>query len=232
MPEINNRKPQTANHKPYITLIAVLILTSTAFAQEPPTVRTPEGPKAGQAFLRSLVLPGWGHQYAQGGSWRGMATIYAGADVGLWVGLINANWRRDRLVQNYQTLAATRAGADIDGKDRTFYLNLATFLSSDAYLDTQLRNRAWDRIDYVSDPAFFWEWESVEDFQNFRDLRDDAESLGRRRSIFVALLVANRVLAGIGSIQAANRNAPTVSMSFSPPPGNQRLPILNTTIVF
>ena len=133
------------------------------------------------------------------------------------------------MIQSYQTLAAARADAFVDGKDRTFFLNLATYRSSDEYLAIQLRNRAWNRIDYVSDRAFQWAWQSEEDFLQFRELRDDAESLKLRRSVLIAILVANRLLAGISSIQAANRvnhAKPELSISLAPPPPAGYLPVL------
>ena len=215
-------------------LLTTLLFASPAAQAQDLTleVANEQGPKAGGAFLRSLVLPGWGHQYAQGGSWRGMATVYVAADIGLWLGLVNANWRQDNLVESYQTLATTRAGADINGKDRTFYLNLATFLSSDEYLSAQLRNRAWNRIDYVSDPSFQWDWASEEDFQNFRDMREDAETFRRRKGVFIAMLVANRLLSGITSTGKANKARAQMQFSFSAPPVYEKYPLFNARVVF
>lgn len=186
---------------------------------------------APKAFALSVLFPGWGHKYAQG-SWRGRATVFAGAEVGLWLGLISSKWQRNQSIESYQTLATTRAHASIEGKDRAFYLNLASYHSSDEYLEFQLRNRAWQRIDYVDDPANYWNWESEEDFQKFRDLREDAESLGRRRSIFIALLVANRLVAGLSSIQATNKANADFNLSFAPPPPQSQLPIINLTARF
>ena len=213
-------------------LLAIGLMAPRVDAQdvEQPVVQQ-NLPTPQKAFLRSLVLPGWGHSYAQG-SWRGMATVYAGADIGLWLGMINANWRRNNLVQSYETLAASRAGADIAGKDRTFYLNLATYMSSDDYLSAQLRNRAWDRVDYVNDPSFQWTWSTEDDFFSFRDMRDDAESLRRRRSVFIALLVANRLLSGISSIGVANKARLPVQMAFSAPPAHEKYPVFNATVRF
>lgn len=187
---------------------------------------------AKKAFAMSMVLPGWGHHYAKGGTWKGRATMYAGADIGLWLGLIGAEWRKNHFIQSYQTLAASRGNAIIEGKDRAFYLNLATFQSSDDYLTFQLRNRSWDRIDYVDDPGNHWAWENEDDFFKFRDLREDAESLRRRRSIFVALLVANRVLAGLSAIQAANKANARIELSISSPPPGERNPVLNMALQF
>lgn len=215
----------------YACIMVSCLFTQSLAAQD--TVVVPkEGPSAGKAFVRSIILPGWGHQYAQGGSWRGKATLFTGADIGLWLGLANSIWQRDHLIQNYQTLAANQANASIEGKDRSFYLNLATYRSSDDYLTTQLRNRAWDRIDYVSDPAFQWHWAAEEDFFTYREMREDAETFRRRRSLFIALLVGNRLLAGLSSIQATNKANMPVSLSFSAPPQNERWPLLNARINF
>lgn len=161
---------------------------------------------AGKAFGLSLLLPGLGHRYVNQGQWSGWARTYAAADMGLWLGLIGGEWHRDQLEQSYRTLASSSAGADLSGKDRTFYLNLASFESSDEYRDTMLRNRSWDRVDYVNDPAYQWSWETEADYNRFRTLRDDAESLKRRRSILIASLVANRLISGAIAARSAGRS--------------------------
>ena len=171
-----------------------------------------------KALLYSILLPGLGHKYVEGGRWTPWAVTYTAADVGLWLSLFGGEWQRDHLENSYTTLASRSSGAQLDGKDRTFYLNLASFESSDRYLETMLRNRAWDLIDYVSDPAFHWEWESQTDFERFRDLRDDAESLRRRRSILIASLVANRLLSGaIAARKATRTRRLSVSAALAPP---------------
>ncbi len=171
-----------------------------------------------KALLYSILLPGLGHKYVEGGRWTGWAVAYSAADVGLWLSLFGGEWQRSHLENSYTTLASRSSGAQLDGKDRTFYLNLASFESSDLYLETMLRNRAWDLIDYVRDPAFHWEWDSQRDFERFRDLRDDAESLRRRRSILIASLVANRLISGaIAARKATRTRRLSVSAALAPP---------------
>ncbi len=212
------------------TLIAVFLaatlLPGSIRAQEAPE-RAPRSP--GKAALLSLLLPGLGHRYAHDGSWRGAASLFALADAGFWLGLAGAEWQHDQVVQSYRTLARSRADAQIAGKNRRFFLNLAAFRSSDEFLETQLRNRAWDQVDYVSDPAFQWRWASEADFRQYRRLRDDADAWSRRRTVFISTLVANRLLAALTAIRAANRAndaAPDLSFSVLPPPPYSELPVL------
>jgi len=185
----------------------------------------------GKAFGLSMLLPGLGHRYVNQNNWTGWARTYTAADVGLWLSLIGGEWRRDDLVQSYTTLASGSANALVDGKDRTFFLNLASFESSDVYRETMLRNRSWDLIGYVDDPSFHWEWDSQESFNRYRDLRDDAESLRRRRSILIASLVANRLISGAIAARSAGRSRRAqVTASLAPPVDSA--PVLSLNVRF
>ena len=188
-----------------------------------------------KALTLNLLLPGLGHRYVHDGSWKSAATFYALADVGLWLGLIGAETRYNDLITNYTTLAASRANAFVDGKDRQFFLNLASYHSSDEYLETQLRNRNWTKLDYVEDRDFQWSWDTEEDYLTFRGMREDAESMRRRRIVFITVLVANRLVSGLAGIRAANRaNAVLhdVAISLTPPSYNSSLPVLHLNMHF
>lgn len=197
--------------------LALLVLTLTLASTAAPTAQA-QSPSARGAFFRSLVLPGWGHHYAHGGRWGRSGVFFAGTDIGLVLGASSAEWRRGSAIETYRTLATGRAGADIAGKDRTFFLRLATYRSSDEYLEVSLRNRAWDSINYVDDPAFHWNWESESDFIEYRTLREESESLGRRRTILIASLFANRLIAGLSSARVARRGT-EASLNLSVAPG-------------
>lgn len=186
---------------------------------------------AKRALISSILLPGLGHKYVNNGNWNRWAVAYAAADVSLWLSVLGGEWHRNSLVRSYETLAAGSAGASLAGKDRSFYLNLATFESSEVYLETMLRTRQWDQLDYVSDSAYQWEWESEESFLEFRDLRNDAESLKRRRSFLIAGLVVNRLLSGaISARKAGKLNRSTLSASVSAP--IDTLPVLTVRMGF
>ena len=187
-----------------------------------------------KAAALSLLLPGLGQRYANGGRWTTSATLFAAADVAVWLGLVQTIRTRSNRIDSYRTLAASGADAEVEGKDRSFFLNLATYRSSDEYLEVQLRNRAWDQLDYVSNPSFHWDWADEDDFLAFRDLRDDAESLGRRRSVLVASLVANRVISALVAVRSAgraNRRQPA-QLSLGPPPPGYSWPVVAVSVDF
>lgn len=211
--------------------LTVLLSAPLASAQPVPPAEVGWEASGGKAFGLSMLLPGLGHRYVNQNSWTGWARTYAAADVGLWLSLIGGEWRRDDLVQSYTTLASGSANAQVDGKDRTFFLNLASFESSDVYRETMLRNRSWDLIGYVDDPAFHWEWDSQESFNRYRDLRDDAESLRRRRSILIASLVANRLISGAIAARSAGRSRRAqVTAALAPP--IESAPVLSLNVRF
>jgi hypothetical protein len=190
-------------------------------------------PSAPKAFALSMILPGLGHRYVEGGKWSGWASTFAVADAGLWMSLLGSNWKRGQLIESYTTLAALNANADIEGKDRSFFLNLASYRSSQNFLDTALRNRAWNQVDYVTDPSYQWIWNSEDNFVKYRDLREDAESLRRRRVVIVASLVANRIISGVMAAWKATRiKTAGMSLQLTTPPRNSSLPVAKLKLRF
>ena len=213
----------------FCTGLFVFGLLGTSSGQPAPIVQESESVSSGKAFALSLLLPGLGHRYVQGGDWDGWATFFSLADAGLWAGLLGVEWRRESVVQSYETLAATRAGADVDGKGRDFYLNVASYMSSDEYLQAQLRNRNWSQIGFAEDPSNFWSWDSESDFDRFRSLRGDAESLSRRRTFIITSLVANRLISGFAALRGARRRAPA-TIALDVPPAGAYAPLVRVTL--
>ncbi len=206
---------------------------SEAVPTHPPVHLTAVSISPTKALGLSLILPGLGQRYVSGGNWGGWGTTFALTDVSLWIALFGSEWHQDQLIESYTSLAAAGASADVDGKDRSFFLNLATYKSSDEFLETVLRNRAWDQIDYVESSSFQWNWGTDADFFRFRDLREDAESLRRRRDIIIASLVANRIISGImAAWNAARIKSDSVTIQLGTPPNFATLPMAKLKIRF
>lgn len=207
------------------TLLLAGVLLQNASAQPEPSAR--------KALALSLLMPGAGHHYATGGDWDGRATAFALAETGLWTGLVLTIVRRNDLVTSYESLASTRAGALVEGKERSFFLNLATYRSSDDYREAMLRARAWDQVAYVDERANQWNWTSDVDFLRYREIRDDAESLGRRRAMLIAAMGANRLISGISAARMAGRqrHGADVSMSLDVHPASD-LPLVALSVTW
>lgn len=204
-------------------------------AADPAGRATASSPSPRKALGLSLLVPGLGQRYVQEGSWRGMATAYVLADAAALLGFVGTRAYRAGLVNDYETLAAARADAEIAGKDRQFFLNLATYRSSDEYLDVQLRTRNWGAVDYVDAPGYQWEWATEEDFIRYREMREDAESLGRRGTFLVGVLIANRLVSGLNALRGANRadrSDPALQLRFAPAPEGTFVPVLNLELRF
>jgi len=178
----------------------------------------------------SVLLPGLGHYYANGGQWHGAATYMVLAEASLWLGLASSHWQRNQTIQSYRTYATTHAGADLDGKDRRFLVNIGTYLSSDAYLEDHLRQRRWDQLGYVDDPSYQWHWQSEADMLIYSNLRRAADTWAQRRTIFIATLAANRVFAALSALRKVRkqRNSPVAaSLEFG---GPEHAPILKIAV--
>ena len=190
-----------------LLIIALICFVAVAIHGQEPSAR--------KAVLLSLAAPGLGHRYINGDRWGATGSALIMAETGLWLGLASAEWQRRHARQSYQSMATARAGADIRGKDRRFYLLLSDYISSESYVDDLLIRRRWDQLGYASDAANQWEWISEADWHSYRRLRAQADTWIRRRSLLISSLVANRILASLSSILSVRRSKANTSVSVS-----------------
>ena len=176
-------------------LTLMISVTGTSLAQTSPR----------KAVLLSVLVPGLGHRYINGGEWNGGATFLVLAEAGLWLGFGTSHWQHNQAVQSYRTFATTHAGAQLEGKDRRYLVTIGSYLSSDSYREDHLRQRRWDQISYVDDPAYHWHWTSEAEMNTYRSLRGDADTWSQRRTIFIATMAANRVLSAILALISARK---------------------------
>ena len=174
-------------------------------------------PKPARAALLSFLVPGLGQRYVNDSRWQGSAGLYLISESLYLAGMITSEWHRGQTVESYRTWAAARAGASLDGKDRTFFVTIGQHYSSDDFRDEQLRSRRWDQLNYVASADFHWSWQSAADLQAYRDLRTEADRWSQRRSLFVAVMVGNRVLSAVQALRAARRkHTPRVTLDILP----------------
>jgi len=157
------------------------------------------------AFLRSLVLPGWGHYYADRDNWT-RGAIHLGADAILIASFAGLTIRSSNLEEQFITLASLKAGVDINDRSRTFQLAISDFNTLREYNDFQLRSRNWNRL--IADlPENQWNWVSEEDRERYNNLRADREAANNQLPAVAALLVVNRVLSAVNAYSRARKSS-------------------------
>lgn len=188
-----------------VTIISILI-SGEALAQNDPD---PRG-----AFLRSLVLPGWGHHYADSDSW-GRGAVHLGADAVLIASYAGLIIRSSNLLEQYTTLAKLKAGADISDRSRSYQLAMTNFNTLQDYNEFQLRNRNWNQL--LDDiPENRWNWSSSKDRERFNDLRSDRESAKNQIPVVASLLVLNRVFSAVNAYSRARKKSKIPELTLAP----------------
>ena len=197
-------------------LLAVLMLmpiVSTAQILNSQSEIEKELPSPKGAFLRSLVLPGWGHQYVDANNWT-RGKIHLAADITMMLSYIGLNTRVNTLEGNLITQANSKAGISLKGQGREIELAVANFNSIDEYNDYQLRVRNWDKV-ITPNAQNSWNWENSDDRFAFQDTREKISKADNQLPTLLTLMVANRVLSGINAFTRARNMRVTPQASFS-----------------
>jgi hypothetical protein len=195
-----------------IPFILALVLFSIANGQirtaEPPATVLPfalqeSSEPAGRksvllAVGLSLLLPGSGEIYA--GNARVGGYLMA-ADGALWLTYAGLALQGDWIMDDARQFAAQRAGADFNGKDDQFDVNIGNFNSTDAYNDTRLRNREYEET--YSSPAYQWLWLQEGDRIYYRSLRIKSDQIHQASEFVIGALVVNRIISAFMAWRSA-----------------------------
>lgn len=177
----------------FIAFFLSFLIGSVCYAQDHPN---PEG-----AFVRSLLIPGWGHYYANPDQWtRGQ--VHLGMEAALIASYFGFSFRVDNLEGQYETLASLKADVEISGRSRTFILAIGDFNSLKEYNDFQLRSRNWNRL-FEDESANRWNWETEDDRDKYNDLRSDVDHVKNQLPAILGLMVVNRVVSALSAYNRA-----------------------------
>ncbi|MBL7979208.1 MAG: hypothetical protein JNN12_12785 [Bacteroidetes Order II. Incertae sedis bacterium] len=199
----------------------VVLLLSLVYA---PDIEAQATKKSSEAFAKSLLLPGWGQQYLQNGSWKGKASAFIAADAGLWLGFISSLRRHNYYTQASYNHAQIQAGISLVDKDRAFMVRIGNYDRSEDYVFALELARRWGQLEAAKDPENAWAWSSTEARAQYSTLRDQAEAMRRQRILFTGLLVGNRLFSAISASRGV-RKANKTMVQFSAPDGNPSLSI-------
>jgi hypothetical protein len=195
----------------FIILFAVLFSPSIeAQVQQKEDSPSPRG-----AFLRSLVVPGWGHYYAENDNWN-RGKYHLAGEVVLVLSYFGLDARANYLENDYYTFASAKANTNLEGKSRQFILAVGNYNNLAAYNDAQLRTRNWDQV-FPETQEFNWNWESSELRFQYQDARERVERSRSQLPTLVALMVVNRLVSGLSAFIHArdlSQNIPEASFTY------------------
>ena len=186
----------------YLPLLLILFLILTDFK----SVSAQQTNESRGAFLRSMVVPGWGHYYNDRDDWdRGK--IHLAIEISIIAAYLGFQHQSSTIKSEYTTLANLRSGVDIRDHNRSFQIALSDFQSLEDYNNFQLRTRNWNRLLEVNNENN-WQWQSERDRMHYGDLRSKRDRIRNQLPALLGSLVVNRV---IGAFSAYNRAAQSTS---------------------
>ncbi|MFQ5677263.1 MAG: DUF5683 domain-containing protein [bacterium] len=155
--------------------------------------QTPLKKNKGAAFLRSLVLPGWGQHYAES---KTMMKAFIASEVLLWGAFIGleswGNWLED----DYKTFSVQHAKVDLDGKPKGYFVDISNFNDIFEFNQEQLRNRDVNAL-YTDTEAFFWQWDNEQNRRKYDDLRVRSDRARNRADLALAFIFTNHIVSAI-----------------------------------
>lgn len=194
-----------------VLLFILLVSPQLVHAQQ----QNEEGPSPRGAFLRSLVMPGWGHYYADNDNWSRGKYHLAGEAV-LVLSYLGLNTRANNLENDFKTLANSKAGTNLSGKSREYEIAIGNFDNLADYNDAQLQTRNWKQV-YPETAEFQWNWEDPHFRSQYQDARERVDRNRGQLPTLIALMVTNRLISGISAFIHARdimSNPPQASFSY------------------
>lgn len=190
----------------------ILILVFASFYTQTIEAQTDSDTKG--AFVRSMIVPGWGHFYNDRNEWN-RGKIHLSTEIAIVVAIVGFQKRSSILKTEYTTLANLRSGVNIDGRNRSFQISLAEFPSLRAYNDFQLRKRNWNRL-IEDNHANNWQWHSEEDRLAYGELRSKRDRIRSQIPAFFGLMIVNRVVSAVSAYNRASQSHQDIQISLIP----------------
>jgi len=204
-------------------LICLLGLTTGAISQ--PVKKTVDRlPDPKIAFLKSMVLPGWGHYYVNHSHWN-RGKYHMGADAILILSYLGLSIHSSALRQNWYSYGNVGAGVSIRDRSRRFQIAVGNFDNLQSYNDYQARSRNWNQ-QFDDTPENRWHWDNKAARSKYNDLRSRFEQIDNQLPALLVLMAVNRLISGISAYNRAQKRKAslvTSSLYLTPYEGTQGL---------
>jgi len=151
------------------------------------------------AVISSLLVPGMGQTYV--GSFR-TGKYYFFAESGLWLAYagfrVYGNW----LHQDAQAYATEHAGANFNGKNDQFEVNIGNFNTTDEYNQQKLLNREYNLM--YAGSQYQWDWQGSDANRlQFKNIRIQSASVYDNSRFLIGAVVVNHIISAFMAGRAA-----------------------------
>jgi len=222
--QIDQMSHSVLNGYKYILMVCSILLFVTVCdpglkAQNRSSDISPRG-----AFLRSMAVPGWGHHYVDKTDWN-RGKYHLSGEAVLVLSYLGLNVRANNLETDFRTLAQSRSGASLSGKDRDYLIALGNYDTLGEYNEAQLRSRRWDAL-FPDTQEYQWSWQRIDDRLQYRDTREKVDKTRNQLPALIVLMVGNRIASGISAYLRAQNisgNLPEAGLTYLDQPGYRGL---------
>src|SRR5215831_1060743 len=161
---------------------------------------------------RSLVLPGWGALHA---GHRNVGLAFLVVEASLWTTVAVSSGQGGMRTHSFEQTAQIYAGIDLTQHDENYRKLVSSYQSSDEYnrLVVYRNAAALYYGDFASYTAYInthsltgansWNWEDLDQWAHYQDLRRSSERAYQRARFAAAGLIVNRIVAAIVSSRMA-----------------------------
>ena len=172
----------------------ILVLNSLLFAQI--------SAKA-QSKLQSLILPGMG-EFNLG--YEKKAQSFFIREAALWLLCLSGKQASNWYKSDYRAFAELHSGADMNGKDYLYAVNIGHYNSMEEYNDTRARQRNMDDL-YEEGEGNEWQWNNTENRIYFDKLRIQSVTYDKYASFAIGGLILHRIISMIDVIYLERRDS-------------------------
>ena len=153
-------------------------------------------------LMCSLVFPGWG-EFKMEETKR--AKMFMATDLSIIATYLLGKSFNRWYIDKYLAYGTIHAGADMNGKEYAYIVNMSNYDSMDEYNQfMMIQHNANAFNDIYTDQEYNWEWDSVADRNKFNDLRENSLIAEKIAEFAVAGLILNRVASAIDILYLKN----------------------------
>ncbi len=168
----------------------------------------------GKAFLKSLLLPGWG-EFSSGAKKRARYLLVT--EGVLWTTFVSlqiyGHWKQSDM-ENY---AMEKAQVNTTGKDNTFYANVSNYHNIYDYNEEKRQFRQYSLV-YSVDEDHFWQWDSDADSRRFDQLYTSRKLAGRNATLLIGGILLNHIFSAIDAVWVRHKANQKLSSSLQATP--------------